>query len=187
MADDDLILEDAEEAMRKSVDALERDLGKIRTGRANPALLESLSVDYYNTATPLKGLATITAPEARLLLVQPFDPSSMTMIEKAILTSDLGLSPANDGRVMRVPIPELNEERRRGLVKLVKKHGEDHKLGIRGARRDAITMLKDLEKRGDLSKDDSRKAQKKVQDMTEGHTARIDHAVNAKEREVLTI
>jgi len=187
MADEDLVLEDAEEAMGKSVEACARDLGKIRTGRANPSILEAVSVDYYNTPTPLKSLATITAPEARLLLVQPFDPTSMTMIEKAILTSDLGLSPANDGKVMRVPIPELNEERRRDLVKTVKKHGEDYKLGVRGARRDAITMLKDLEKDGDLSKDDSRRAQKKIQDMTENYTAQVDSAVNAKEQEVLTI
>jgi len=187
VADDELVLEDAREQMEKSVESLHIDLGKIRTGRANPSLLESLEIDYYGTPTPLRSLATISAPEARLLVVQPFDPSAIGEIERAILKGEFGLSPINDGKVLRVPIPELTEERRRELVKSVKKIAEDHKLGVRGARRDANAMLKDMQKDGDLPEDDSKRGQKKVQDLHDDVVKRIEEFVHAKEEEILRI
>lgn len=187
MADEDLVLEEANEQMEKTMESLHIDLGKIRTGRANPALLENLNVDYYGSATALRTLATISAPEPRLLVVQPFDPSAMDGIERAILKAELGLSPINDGKVLRVPVPELTEERRRDLVKNVKKIAEEHKLGVRHARRDAIAMLKDMQKDGELPEDDSKRAQKKVQDSHDQYVHKIDEFVASKEEEILRI
>ncbi len=187
MTDDDVVLEDARQGMEKSLASLLLDTSKIRTGRANPALLESVMVDYYGTPTSLKSLATLSAPEARLLTVQPFDPGAMDAIEKGILKSDLGLTPVNDGKILRVPVPELTEERRRELVKQAKKIGEDHKLGVRHSRRDAIALLKDLEKDGELSKDDSRRAQQRIQELTDESIQKIDQAIAAKEEEILRI
>ncbi len=187
MADEEVVQEEARAGMAKSLDSFRDDLTGIRTGRANPALLEGVLVDYYGTPTPLKSLATLSAPEVRLLTVQPFDPGALGAMEKAILKADLGFSPANDGKILRVPIPELTEERRRELVKHVKKLGEDHKVGVRGARRDAISMLKDLEKEHAISEDDSRRAQKKVQDLTNEFVAKIDETIVAKEQEILKI
>ncbi len=187
MTDDGTVIEESRSAMQKSLESLQRDMSRVRTGRANPAILDGVSVDYYGTATPLKSLASISVPEVRLIAVQPFDPSAIAEIERAILKADLGLSPVNDGKLLRVPIPELSEERRRELVKQIKKMGEDHKLGIRSARRDAIALLKDLEKDGELTKDDSRRAQKKVQDLTDEFSKRTDEAVEAKEEEILRI
>jgi ribosome recycling factor len=160
---------------------------RIRTGRANPALLDGVQVDYYGTPTPLKSLATISVPEPRLITVQPFDKNSLGEIERAILKADVGLTPANDGKMLRVPIPELTEERRRDLVKQVKKMAEDHKVGVRNARRDSVSMLKDLQKEGGVSEDDSKQAQKKVQTLTDDFTVQIDDVANAKEEEILTI
>ena len=187
MADDELVLDEARQGMAKSFEGLERDLVKIRTGRANPALLEGVMVDYYGTPTPLKSLATLSAPEARLLTIQPFDPGAIEAIEKGVLKADLGLTPVNDGKILRVPIPELTEERRRDLVKLVKKTGEDHKIGVRGARRDAIAMLKDLEKSHEISEDESRHSQKRVQDLTDEFVKKIDEVVSTKEEDILKI
>lgn len=187
MADEDLVLEEAREQMEKTMESLHIDLGKIRTGRANPGLLENLNVDYYGTPTRLRSLATLSAPEPRLLIVQPFDPSGMDGIERAILKAEMGLSPINDGKVLRVPIPELTEERRRDLVKSVKKIAEDHKLGVRHARRDAIAMLKDMRKDGELPEDDSKRAQKKVQDSHDEYVRKIDEFVGAKEEEILHV
>ncbi len=189
MSDEDLdvVLGESKEAMEKSLSSLLHELTRIRTGRANPLLLEGLLVNYYDTPTLLNKLATINAPEARLLTVQPFDPATVPEIERAILKSDLGLSPVNDGKMLRVPIPELTEERRRDLVKQVKKMAEDHKIGVRGARRDGVSMMKDLEKDGDLTEDESRHGQKKVQDLTDEYNAKIDDAVSSKEEEILRI
>jgi ribosome recycling factor len=189
MAEEDvaLVLDEARAAMEKSVDSLTRDLTRIRTGRANPALLDGVQVDYYGTPTPLKSLATISVPGPRLITVQPFDKNSLGEIERAILKADVGLTPANDGKLLRVPIPELTEERRRDLVKQVKKMAEDHKVGVRNARRDSVSMLKDLQKEGGVSEDDSKHAQKKVQTLTDEFTARIDEVADAKEEEILTI
>ena len=189
MADEDvdLVLTEGEEAMNKSLNSLLHELSRIRTGRANPVLLEGVSVNYYDSPTPLKTLATINAPEPRLLTVQPFDAGTIPEIEKAILKSDLGLSPVNDGKLLRIPIPELTEERRRDLVKQVKKMAEEHKIGVRGARRDSISMLKELEKDGDLTKDESRTGQRKIQELTDDYTSKIDEAIESKEEEILRI
>ena len=189
MADEDvdLVLTEGKEAMEKSVNSLLHELSRIRTGRANPVLLEGVIVTYYDSPTPLKTLATINAPEPRLLTVQPFDTGTIPEIERAILKSDLGLSPVNDGKLLRIPIPELTEERRRDLVKQVKKMAEDHKVGVRGARRDSISMLKDLEKDGDLTKDESRAGQRKIQELTDDYTLKIDEVIASKEEEILRI
>jgi ribosome recycling factor len=187
LADDELVLDEAKQGMQKSLDGLQREFTKVRTGRANPTLLEGVMVDYYGTPTALKALATLSAPEARLLTVQPFDPSALEAIEKGIMKADLGLTPANDGKLLRVPIPELTEERRRDLVKQIKKIGEEHKVGVRGARRDGIAMLKDMEKAKEIGEDGSRTSQKKIQDLTDDFVKRIDVAINAKEEDILKI
>ncbi|MFQ5514616.1 MAG: ribosome recycling factor [Myxococcota bacterium] len=187
MADDTRVVEEARQGMERSLESLHRELSRIRTGRANPALLENVMVDYYGTPTPLKALATLSAPEARLITVQPFDRGAMDAIERAILKADLGLTTVNDGKLLRVPVPELTEERRRELVKVVKKLGEDHKVGVRSARREAIAMLKELEKEHELSEDDSRRAQKKVQDLTNEYIGKVDTAVEVKEEDILQI
>ena len=189
MPDEDveLVMDESRQAMEKSLHSLLHEISKIRTGRANPVLLDSVTVDYYGTPTPLKKLATISAPEARLLTVQPFDASALGEIERAILRSEVGLSPVNDGKLLRLPIPELTEERRRELVKQVKKLGEDHKVGVRSARRDGVSMLKDMEKDSELTVDESRLGQKKVQDLTDSYVTRIDEALAAKEEEILRI
>jgi ribosome recycling factor len=182
-----MILDDAREAMQKSLDGLQRDLNRVRTGRANPAILDGVQVDYYGSPTPLRQLATINVADARLLTLQPFDRGALDAIERAILKAQLGLTPKNDGKILRVPIPELTEERRRELVKQLKKSGEEHKVGIRLARRDAIALLKELENDGDVSEDDARRSQKKIQDMTDEFTAKVDEALRSKEEEILRI
>jgi ribosome recycling factor len=183
----ELVLTDAKDAMQKSVAALAHDLAKIRTGRANPALLEGLMVDYYGTPTSIKKLAQLNAPEPRLITVQPFDRSAISEIEKAIHKANLGFSPVSDGKIVRVPIPELTEERRKVLVKQVKQLGEDHKVGVRNARRDAIAMAKEMQKDGDLAEDDAHHLQEKIQKLTDDFSAQIDKAVEAKEAELLKV
>ena len=183
----ELVLSEAKQEMQKSITGLVHDLGKIRTGRANPALLEGLMVDYYGTPTPLKKLAQLNAPEARLITVQPFDRSAISEIEKAIHKANLGVSPISDGKIVRVPIPELTEERRKDLAKQVKKLGEDHKVGVRNARRDAIAMAKDLQKDGDLAEDDARHLQDKIQKLTDDFIAQIDKAIDAKEADLMKV
>ncbi len=187
MADEHPILDEARAGMAKSFESLQRDMSRIRTGRASPALLDGVTVDYYGTPTPLKQLSTVNTPEARLITVQPFDPSSVADIERAILKADLGLTPINDGKLLRVPIPELTEERRKELVKQVKKMGEEHKVGVRGARRDGIAHIKEQEKASDLAEDDSRHLQKRMQELTDEFVAKVDQAVSSKEQEILTV
>jgi ribosome recycling factor len=184
---EELVLAEARDAMQKSLDGMQRDLARIRTGRANPAILDGVHVEYYGTSTPLRQLAAIHVADARLLTVQPFDRSAADAIERAILKANLGLSPINDGKILRVPIPELTEERRREMVKQLKKSGEEHKVGVRGARRDAMAMLKDLENDGDLAGDDARRAQKKVQDLTDDYVGKIDALLASKEEEILRV
>jgi ribosome recycling factor len=188
MSDEDVgvVLGEAKEAMEKALRSLRAELQKVRTGRANTALLDGILVDYYGTATPLNQLANLTVPDPRLIVIAPFDKGAMPAIERAVQTSDLGLTPSNDGRVIRIPIPPLTEERRRELVRHVKKVAEDHKVGVREARRDSLSMLKDLESDG-LSSDDRRRAEKKVQDLTDEQVARIDEMCHAKEQEVLQV
>jgi ribosome recycling factor len=187
MAAEDVVVGEARAGMEKSLDSLHKDLAKLRSGRANPLLLENVIVEYYGNPTPLRSLANITAPEVRLLVVQPYDRGALGDVERAILKADLGLVPQNDGKLLRVPIPTLTEERRRELVKSVKKLGEEHKLGVRHARRDAIARIKDMEKDGGLSEDDGRRAQKRVQDLTDEFSRKIDETVQAKEEDILRV
>ena len=180
-------LGDATQRMDKSVDATHEHFNSVRTGRASPALLDRIHVDYYGTPTPLKNLATISAPEPRLLTIQPFDPSSIKQIEKAILESDLGLTPSSDGKLIRLPIPQLTEERRKELVKLVRSMAEEGRVAVRNVRRDAIKHLVELVKNGDVGDDDERAAEARVQKLTDEHVAKIDDLLKRKEAEIMEV
>ena len=189
MADDDagMVLEEAEQGMDKALGSLKRDLQRIRTGRASTALLDGILVDYFGTATPLNQLANLSAPDPRLIVINPYDKGALGEIERAIQSSDLGLTPASDGKLVRIAIPPLTEERRKGLVKQVRKIAEDHKVGVREARRDAVSMLKEMEGGGLLPKDDRRRAEKKVQDLTDEFVGKIETFTAQKEKEVLEV
>jgi len=179
------ILKETEDHMKKAVEALHNELVTIRTGRASPALIENLHVEYYGVATPLVQLASISAPEARLLVVQPWDRTLLSAIEKAILKSDLGLNPANDGTVLRVVIPHLTEERRRELIKIVHKKVEEGRVAVRNCRRDGLEEMKKLEKDRSISEDDLKRGQDKLQRLTDAYIARIDETGAKKEDEIL--
>ncbi|MBB3867862.1 ribosome recycling factor [Parageobacillus toebii NBRC 107807] len=181
------IINTAKEKMDKAVQAFTRELATIRAGRANPSLLEKVTVDYYGMPTPIIQLASISVPEARLLVIQPYDKSVIKDIEKAILSSDLGLTPSNDGSVIRITIPPLTEERRRELVKLVKKYSEDAKVAVRNIRRDANDELKKLEKNGEITEDELRGYTDDVQKLTDDHIAKIDTITKEKEKEVMEV
>jgi len=172
--------------MDGSVAALRKELTKLRTGRASTAL-EHIVVDYYGASTPLNQLATLSAPEPRLLVIQPFDRGVMGEIEKAILKSDLGLTPSNDGKIIRIPIPQLTEERRKELVKHVKKVAEEYRVSVRNHRRVAIEQLKESEKKKEITADDAKHGQDRVQKITDDFIGRIDKVVKAKEEEVLAV
>ncbi len=176
-----------EDLISKAQISLKTALGRIRTGRANAALLDGVRVDYYGTVTPLSQMAAITTPEPRLIMVKPWDRTAVSSIEKAIQASDLGLNPSSDGEIIRIPVPPLTEERRKDLVKVAKKQGEECKVAIRNARRDSNEMLKELESKGDASKDDVAKALKKVQTMTDEGVQAVDKMVDAKEAEITEI
>ena len=178
---------DAQGRMDKSVEATHEHFNSVRTGRATPALLDRITIDYYGTPTPLKNLATINAPEPRMLTIQPFDPTSIKQIEKTILESDLGLTPSNDGKLVRLPIPQLTEERRKELVKLVKQMAEEGRVAVRNVRRDAIKHLEDLVKNGDVGDDEERAAESRVQKLTDEHTTRIDELLKRKEAEIMEV
>ena len=186
MAADDLI-KDAETRMGKSVEHARNEFNTVRTGRASAALLDRIQIDYYGTQTPLKQLATINAPEARLLTVQPFDPGSIKAIEKAIMESELGLTPSNDGKVVRLPIPQLTEERRKELVKVVRNLAEEHRVAVREIRRDAMRHLKELVVKGEVGDDDERRAEDRVQKLTDDHTKQIDEQLKHKEAEIMEV
>lgn len=181
------ILKNAEERMKKAIDVLKKELASLRAGRATPALLDRVMVEYYGTPTPVNQLATISAPEPRLLVIQPWDKSVIGEIEKAIQKSDLGLTPMNDGSVIRIAIPPLTEERRAELAKVVKKHGEEAKVAIRNIRRDANDELKALEKDGQISEDELRRHQESVQKLTDKYTAEVEAVVEAKEKEIFSL
>ncbi|MDY6850710.1 MAG: ribosome recycling factor [Thermodesulfobacteriota bacterium] len=181
----DEIFEDLKERMRKTLTALDRDLKRVRTGRASTALLDGLRVDYYGAPTPLNQVASISVPEARLLLIQPWDTQVVDSIEKAVLKSDLGLTPMNDGKLIRISIPPLSEERRKELVKVVKKMAEDSKVAVRNIRRDANEMFKDLKKEKDISEDEQFRAQDEVQKVTDEFIKKVDGIVKLKEKEIL--
>ncbi len=178
---------DADERMDKVIAAFQRELATLRAGRATPSLLDRIEVNYYDTATPLQQLAGITAPEPRLLVIQPWDKSSLGDIEKAILKSDLALTPNSDGTVIRLSIPQLTEERRRELVKLVRKKAEESKVGIRNVRRDANESIKQLEKAGEASEDERRRAQDEIQELTDGKIKQVDGALEVKESEIMEV
>jgi ribosome recycling factor len=183
----DELLADANERMGKSVDATQSEFGTVRTGRASPQILDRVVVDYYGAMTPLKQLATINAPEARLLTVQPFDPGSIKAIEKAIQESELGLTPSNDGKLIRLPIPQLTEERRKELVKVVRNMAEGHRVAVREIRRDAMRHLKDMVVNGEVGDDDERRAEDRVQKLTDEHTKAIDEQLKHKEAEIMEV
>jgi len=180
-------LKDATQRMDKSVEATHEHFNSVRTGRASSALLDRISIDYYGTATPLKNLATINTPEPRLLTIQPFDPSSIKQIEKTIQESDLGLTPSNDGKVIRLPIPQLTEERRKELAKVVRQMAEEGRVAVRNVRRDAIKHLGELVKNGDAGDDEERAAESRVQKLTDEHIAKIDDLLKRKEAEIMEV
>jgi ribosome recycling factor len=171
--------------MSKSIESLNRELKRVRTGRASLSILDGIKVDYYGTLTPLNQMATLAVPESRLITIQPWDVSVIQDIEKAILKSDLGLTPANDGKILRISIPPLTEERRKELVKMVHKMCEDRKVSVRNARRDSNELLKSLKKDGDISEDEAFKAQDEVQKITDEHIKLIDECYTKKEKEIL--
>jgi ribosome recycling factor len=181
------IMDDAENRMGKAIDALKRDLGSIRTGRASPSLVERLPVEYYGSSTPLNQLAGISVPEPRLLVIQPWDRGSMTAIEKAIMKSELGLNPSNDGQVIRIAIPALTEERRKQLVKLVHGHVEEGKVALRNIRRDAMTHVKELMNEKMIGEDDERRAEQQVDELTRRFVSRADDVGKSKEQEVMEV
>lgn len=183
MIDD--IYQDTRESMGKSIEALINEFKRVRTGRASLSILDGIKVDYYGTLTPLNQMATLAVPESRLITIQPWDVSVIKDIEKAILKSDLGLTPTNDGKILRISIPPLTEERRKELVKLVHKMCEDHKVSIRNIRRDSNELLKSFKKDGDISEDDAFKSQDEVQRITDEHIKRIDECYTKKEKEIL--
>lgn len=176
-----------EEKMEKTIAVLKDDLSVIRAGRANPTLLDKIVVDYYGTPTPLKQMAGISAPEPRTILVQPWDKSSMKAIEKAIQMSDMGFNPTNDGTQIRIAVPQLTEERRKELTKLVSKTGENSKVALRHERREAIDKIKKLEKDTELSEDDAKKATDEVQKIIEKYTKTVDELVAKKEKEIMEV
>jgi ribosome recycling factor len=183
----DALFTQLQKEMDGSVNALRKELTKLRTGRASTALLDHVTVEYYGATTPLNQLATLSAPEPRLLVIQPFDRGVMSEIEKAILKSDLGLTPNNDGKVIRIPIPALTEDRRKDLVKHVKKIAEEFRVSLRNHRRVAIEHLKEAEKKKEITADDSKHGHDRVQKITDDFIGRIDKIVKAKEEEVMEV
>jgi ribosome recycling factor len=177
----------AEQKMQKTVEALKHDLAKIRTGRAHPGLLDHIHVDYYGSMVPLSQVAQVGLGDARTITVQPWEKKMVAVVEKAIRDSDLGVNPASHGDLIRVPMPPLTEERRRELTKVVRHEGENTRVAVRNTRRDAITHLKDLLKKKEVSEDDERRAQDEVQKLTDRFVAEVDKLVAEKEREVLTV
>ncbi len=186
MAIDDLI-QDAVRRMDKSVEAAQAEFSTLRTGRASPALLDRVQIDYYGQQTPLKQLATISAPEPRLLTIQPFDPGSLGSIERAIQESDLGVVPSNDGKIIRLPIPQLTEERRKELVKIVRHMAEEGRIAVRNVRRDVMHHLKELVDKGEVGSDEEHRAEDRVQKLTDEHTEKIDELLKKKEAEILEV
>ena len=181
------VLKDAEDRMKKAVDVLKRDLSTIRTGRATPALIDRMNVEYYGTPMPLNQLASISAPEPRLLVVQPWDKGSLSIIEKALQKSEMGFNPSSDGQVIRIPIPQLTEERRREMVKMVKHKVEEGRVSVRNIRRDAQHDLKELEDEKMISQDDHKRGSEKLEDLVHKYTREAEHIGDAKEAEVMEV
>ena len=183
----DELLQDANRRMDKSVEATAHEFNTVRTGRASAALLDRIQIDYYGQMTPLKQLATINVPESRLLTIQAYDPGSIKAIERAIQESDLGLTPSNDGKVIRLPIPQLTEERRKELVRVVKHLAEDGRVAVRNVRRDVMHDLKELVRDGEVGDDEERRAEERAQKLTDQHVAEIDDLLKAKEAEIMEV
>ena len=183
----DEFIADATRRMDKSVESAQHEFNTLRTGRASAALLDRIQVDYYGTKTPLNQLSTINAPEPRLLTVQPFDPSSLPSIERTIQESDLGLTPSNDGKIIRLPIPQLTEERRKELVKVTRHMAEEGRVAVRNVRRDVMRHLEELVKNGDVGDDEERAAETRVQKLTDEHVAKIDDLLKRKEADIMEV
>ena len=183
----DEVLSDADSRMSKAVEALNRDLNSLRTGRATPALLENLTADYYGVPTPLNQIATISAPEARLILIQPWDRQALRDIEKSLLKSDMGFNPSNDGTIIRVPIAPLTQERRKELVRVLKRKIEDGKVAVRNVRRDDLEHLRSMEREKLISQDDNHRAQDRLQKATDSYIAQMDQVSTAKEAEIMQV
>ena len=181
------VLKDVNAKMDRSIDALNRELGTLRTGRATPSLVENIFVDYYGTPTPLNQIASISTPDARAIMVQPWDKQSLREIEKSLIKSEMGFNPSNDGNMITVPIPPLNQERRHELVRLLKKKLEDGKVSVRNVRRDGLETLRKMEKDKVISQDENRRAQDQLQKTTDGHTKKIDQVGTAKEAEIMQV
>jgi ribosome recycling factor len=181
------VYEDARDRMKKAIDNLEREYKTVRTGRASTALLDGIRVDYYGAQTPLNQMATVTVPEPRTIMIQPWDSSAIGSVEKAILKSELGLTPMNDGKIIRISIPPLTQERRRDLVKVIRKKAEECKVAVRNIRRDANEMLKDFKKEKTISEDEQVRGQEEVQKITDDFIKQVDALYNAKEKEIMEI
>ncbi|AKO93814.1 ribosome recycling factor [Priestia filamentosa] len=181
------VLNETKERMEKATGALTRELATVRAGRANPSLLDKVMIEYYGVPTPLNQLATISVPEARMLVIQPYDKTQLAEIEKAIMKADLGLTPSNDGTIIRITIPALTEERRRELVKLVKKYSEDSKVAVRNIRRDGNEDLKKLEKNGEITEDDLRSYTEDIQKLTDSYIEKVDGIAKDKEKEIMEV
>lgn len=181
------VINTAKDKMKKTTTVLQGELRSLRAGRANPQLLERITVDYYGVQTPLTQLGNITSPEPRMLLISLWDAKAIPLVEKAIQKSDLGLNPSNDGKIIRLVVPELNEERRKELSKLVRKAAEDAKVAVRSIRRDSMEQFKKLEKNGDITEDDRAKAEKKMQDATDAAIKSVDELSAQKEKEIMEV
>jgi len=179
------VFEDTRERMDKSTVALKNELKKVRTGRASQSILDGIRVDYYGTLTPINQMASVSIPESRMIMIQPWDVTAIKDIEKAIMKSDLGLTPSSDGKLIRISIPALTEQRRKELVKIVNKTCEEYKVAVRNIRRDSNEMVKEMKKEGEVSEDDAFKAQDKIQKITDEHVGRIDDIYKDKEKEIL--
>jgi ribosome recycling factor len=183
----DDLLADARERTGKSVESIRHEFGSVRTGRASPALLDRITVEYYGTATPLKQLATLSAPEPRLLTIQPYDKASIKAIERAILESDIGLTPSNDGNLIRLSVPELTEERRKQLVRVVRQIAEEGRVAIRNIRRDVMHDLRELKEAGEAGSDDEHRAEVELQKVTDARVKELDELLKHKEDEILEV
>jgi ribosome recycling factor len=181
------VLKEVERKMDRAIDALRRELNTLRTGRATPSLIENLSVDYYGVPTPLKQIASIAAPDARAIMVQPWDRKSLREIEKSLMKSDMGFNPSNDGNMITVPVPPLTQERRQDMVRLLKRKLEEGKVSVRNVRRDGLEHLRKLERDKSISQDQNRRAQEQLQKATDGHTKTIDEVGAAKETEIMQV
>ena len=183
----DDISKEAEEGMKKAIDSFKRELAKIRTGRATTSMLDGIKVDYYGTPTPVNQVATVQVVDARLITIKPWEKNMIPVIDKAIRASDLGLNPVPDSDLVRLPIPPLTQERRKELVKVVKKNTEEARVAVRAARRDAMDMVKEYEKDGEITEDDKKKGEKSIQDLTDKNVALVDSVAEAKEKEIMEL